>query len=242
MLLDGSIGFQLFQDTFHFSNALFQTQLLLYVFPLALKEFGEAISLGRSRAGRRQTAFFDRRDEEPVYEFVRRAAVLEIPFDATFGLVDGSDFIPFRRDDLEMFLQVLTIGQEGIIFRKEPGCHGVLGDTAEIGRHFFLRRRPGLALVAADKGQRVQAHLGRWRIFQGEFLTGQLFLAVHEKGDRCQGIAPRLVFEDPFDGNVGDGIVQLQRFLYLALGYGLARQNSLDQGLDEDGLAGPVFQ
>ena len=41
---------------------------------------------------------------------------------------------------------------------------------------------------------------------------------------------------------MGDGVVQLQRFLYLALGHGLARQDSLDQSLDEDRLAGPVFQ
>ena len=141
-----------------------------------------------------------------------------------------------------MLFQVLAIGRERIVFRKETGCHGVLSNAAEIRRHFFLRRRPGLAFLATHKGQRIQADRGRRRIFQGELLTGQLFPAVHEKGDSRQGIAPRLVFENPFDGDMGNGIVQLQCFLNLALSHGLARQDGLDQGLDEDGLAGAVFQ
>ena len=41
---------------------------------------------------------------------------------------------------------------------------------------------------------------------------------------------------------MGDGIIQLQRFLNLALGHGLARQDGLNQGLDEDRLAGAIFQ
>lgn len=41
---------------------------------------------------------------------------------------------------------------------------------------------------------------------------------------------------------MSDGVAKLQRFLYLTLSHGLARQNGLDKGLDEDGLAGTVFQ
>ena len=187
-------------------------------------------------------AFLDGRDQQAVDERFVRAAVVEERFDAALRLVDGRNLVPLGWDDVEMLFDVLAIGLEGIVFRKEMRIHAAFCDATEIRCQFFFRRGTVAAVFLADEWQLVDAVLVSGAVLVGKFLRGELVLAVQEQRDGCQRVAARLVFENPFDSDMRDGVFELQRLLDFSLGDGLVRQDGLDERLDKDGFACAVLE
>ena len=229
-------------DTLHFRDAFLQDALLAEMVALFLKEFREAIALFLPRAVLVGDALLNGGDEQAANQRVIRAAVLKKGLDTTLGLVDGGDFVPFRRDDAEMFLNVAAIALQGIVLGEEVGVHIARCQTAAEGGHFLFGGRPLLAVFPLHQGQVLDAAAIGGTVFIGKLLRGQDILAVQEEGDQRERVTAGVILENPLHGNVGSRITQLQGLLNLALSHSLMRQHGLNQGLYEDGLACAVLQ
>ena len=237
-----SVGCHAFDDSFHFLDALLQDALLAEMLSLLAEKLRKAIAGFLARAVLVGNALLDGRDEQAVDEHIVRMAVLKKGLDAALGLVDGGDFVPLCRDDAEVFLNIVAVALQGVVFRKEMSRHVLLGDAAEIRRHFLFGRWARVTVILADERELLDGVRILSRVFAGKFLRCEHIFAVAEKRDGGEGIAARPVLENPLDGDVSGRVAELQRLLDFAVGHGFARQDGLNERLDKNGFASTILQ
>ena len=108
--------------------------------------------------------------------------------------------------------------------------------------HFLLASRSFPASLLANKRNFAQCKISP-SIFHGKSLGSQLVIAIHKEGNcRYRISSLGLLLQNPFYGNMGNIIGQLQRILNPPVRHLLMRQHRLNQGLDKYGLTRPIFQ